>query len=244
MAANDELDIPDELYNFYDDLGAIEDDVFVGFTVNGELYYAPTVDNKTWVNYNDILDGPEIEFTSDMEESEYTVDYEGEDVKVDGYIFGIPVECDEDTLKGLFTTTDGEFVDPDLIVVESPSEDGCGTGTKVFIFNESEEIIAAYVIVYRGDIDGSAAVDDDDRDALKLQLSGAADPWNAEIEGVPKYIAGDVDGSFELDDDDLFYLKWHLSGKTTPDTLNNYNWVDLWQPGGNGEMYELYPMDE
>ncbi len=66
-----------------------------------------------------------------------------------------------------------------------------GTGSVVRVYSEStDELLAEYIIIIYGDVDGNAKIDSDDCDAVSLSLAGENDP----LDGVYK-LAANVFGS-------------------------------------------------
>ena len=129
----------------------------------------------------------------------------------DGCVYGFPAQT---TAPDVSFYTDRLQVENGMIEVENSPYDqnGYGSGAKIYVFDQTHELIATYVIVIAGDVTGDGLVTNDDyaacRDAaLGNSVYGPGD--NA------RFAANDVNNDGVLDALDVRQVKLLLQGKST-----------------------------
>ena len=133
---------------------------------------------------------------------------------IDGYIVGLGVGISDYEIDYVFNPA----TRVNTTVEIEMSEGGFGTGTLVLVKNETTgEILAAYQVVVRGDVNGDTYIDSSDADLInadgaymsdwKYNSDGSNSSYNAvaaDVSGDAWYDIGDVDiilqmGSYQCD---------------------------------------------
>lgn len=127
------------------------------------------------------------------------VDREHHDGEYAGYLYGItPGESVEEVFRATGGTL--EYVANDKGVTN-------GTGAIVQVMND-KEVVAKYVVIIFGDVNGDGAVDAEDRLLLTQDIGGAS-----ELSGAFDF-AGNVNGDDSTDADDRLLLTQAVGGST------------------------------
>ncbi len=214
--------------------------IFMGYTEQDELFWYPTIDKVTMFKYAPIVDEYYgiADSPADVNFDEYvlwpTVDYNGAEINVNGYIFGISPESTEADIKALFSNLENCAVV--IKGVENSGSTGYGTGTVVFITNtDKTEVKEAYILVYRSDLTGDGKYDSDDKQKYNLQMAKMIlleeDPSTLAF-----LMAADVNGDLKISAEDQTCIMY----KNAKKSRNGVSYIDIWQPAGNLHMNE-YP---
>lgn len=140
--------------------------------------------------------------------TQYNEDDSGVGTPCDGFIYGVEATELGETIDTVF-----EVVNGTMEIVPSYLEGGsdCGTGATVLVKDSSDNVVATYVFVLFGDINGDGAVDS--TDAMIAELH---DAWCYEFgpDGMRIYdnamlIAGDVNGDGAIDSTDAMVAELH-----------------------------------
>lgn len=119
----------------------------------------------------------------DDSKTEYGVDYNA----CDGYIYGIEPESGESIDAVFEVIGDGE-----MEVIPNEAGSDCGTGTLVNVLDLDGNVVATYVLIIFGDIDGDGQITSfDGSDAI--DHDGYAYGENLRIEAPEVIFAGDID---------------------------------------------------
>lgn len=129
----------------------------------------------------------------------------------DGCVYGFPAQT---VAPNASFYTDRLQVENGMIEIENSPycQNGYGSGSKIYVYDMTHELIATYVVVIAGDVTGDGLVTSDDyntcRDAaLDESVYGPGD--NA------RFAANDVNGDGVLDALDVRQVKLLLQGKST-----------------------------
>lgn len=138
--------------------------------------------------------------------------------KVDGLIYGVETSGDVDdgtdnydqTIADVFEVKNGT-----MNIVKNDVNSTCGTGTKVQVLDKTGNVVATYVLVIFGDVNGDGKINNNDASIVKLHNLGYyddGDDGDGEITDSVKLLAGDVDGDRRVNNNDASYMKMHNIG--------------------------------
>ena len=134
-------------------------------------------------------------------------DLQGNATEVTGYIYGVEPERGE-TVEDLFEVTG----DGSIAVVANDAGSDCGTGTLVNVLDADGNVVATYVLIIFGDVDGDGQITGDD--ALSMEYSAAfmLDTASSTYEDCPQiWFAGDLDGDGAITGDDAVIAEFHAA---------------------------------
>lgn len=154
-------------------------------------------------------------------------DLEGNTTEVTGYIYGVEPERSE-TVEDIFEVTG----DGSIEVVANDAGSDCGTGTLVNVLDADGNVVATYVLIIFGDIDGDGSITVDD--ALAMEYSGAymLDTASSTYEDCPQlWFAGDLNGDGTITVDDAVIAEFHAA----------YSYEDSAE--GDGRFYQSNIID-
>ena len=151
-----------------------------------------------YMTYNGLCDP----YSPWIEESRELLEYVGGVVLEDqdsydltGIIFGIP----EGGIGGFEEVVNADTLENATVELVANAADAYSTGSLLVIKNaETEEVIAIYMLVLRGDVDGSGEINVEDQVGLDNFLEYAED-WTGEEALKYKYFGADVNYDFEAD---------------------------------------------
>lgn len=178
----------------------------------GIYQYAPVIDEETcWL---DNIGGLTVgEYTEDAEFA-----FAGE--SVDYIIYGISEDMSEDDIGSIFAECEGYEISYD-----ANDWGAFSTGSYIYLIPEDEdEDVVIFMLVLRGDTDGSGLIEDADVVEIQMYIAGVDDYiWDDPDCPTRHFItAGDVDGSGDVNDDDTVELQMFFAGNS-----------DIYQPLGN-----------
>ena len=151
-----------------------------------------------YMTYNGLCDP----YSPWIEESRALLDYVGGVVLEDqnsydltGIIFGIP----EGGIGGFEEVVNADTLENTTVELLPNAAGNNSTGSLLVVKNaETEEVIAIYMLVLRGDVDGSGEINVEDQVGLDNFLEYAED-WTGEEALKYKYFGADVNYDFEAD---------------------------------------------
>lgn len=128
------------------------------------------------------------------------------DATFTGYIYGVEPEAGE-TIDAVFEVVGDGYMS--IVATEAGSE--AGTGTVVEVYDNSDNLVASYVLVIFGDVNGDGLVDTSDSYDIELH-----DAWMypSETDGMRmdlayQAFAGDVNCDTMLDTSDSYDIELH-----------------------------------
>lgn len=146
------------------------------------------------------------------------VDSDGTSYTVDGYIYGVEPENYE-AITDVFEVKNGT-----MEIVNNAYGSDCGTGTLVKVKDKSGSVVAKYVLIIFGDVDGDGQITGED--ALTMIYSDAymLEQYSTyNLEAVPQlWFAGDLDGDSYISGEDALSAIYH----------------DAWMYGTTYRMYQ------
>ena len=156
------------------------------------------ITNADYMTYNGLCDP----YSPWIEEGRELLDYVGGVVLEDqnsydltGIIFGIP----EGGISGFEEVVNADTLENATVELLPNAAGAYSTGSLLVIKNaETEEVIAIYMLVLRGDVDGSGEINVEDQVGLDNFLEYAED-WTGEEALKYKYFGADVNYDFEAD---------------------------------------------
>lgn len=134
-------------------------------------------------------------------------DADGNIVEVNGYIYGVEPERGE-TVEDLFEVTG----DGSIAVVANDAGSDCGTGTLVNVLDADGNVVATYVLIIFGDIDGDGQITVDDAASMEYSAAYMLETASGTYEDCPQlWFAGDLDGDGAVTVDDAAIAEFHAA---------------------------------
>ena len=134
-------------------------------------------------------------------------DADGNIVEVNGYIYGVEPERGE-TVEDLFEVTG----DGSIGVVANDAGSDCGTGTLVNVLDADGNVVATYVLIIFGDIDGDGQITVDDAASMEYSAAYMLETASGTYEDCPQlWFAGDLDGDGAVTVDDAAIAEFHAA---------------------------------
>ena len=134
-------------------------------------------------------------------------DLEGNTTEVTGYIYGVEPERSE-TVEDIFEVTG----DGSIEVVANDAGSECGTGTLVNVLDTDGNVVATYVLIIFGDVDGDGSITGDDALAMEYSAAFMLDTASSTYEDCPQlWFAGDMDGDGSITGDDAAIAESHAA---------------------------------
>lgn len=138
--------------------------------------------------------------------------------KVDGLLYGVETSKDVDdgtdnvnqTITDVFKVENGT-----MNIVANDVNSKCGTGTKVQVLDNSGKVVATYVLVIFGDINGDGRINNIDSNAATINNIGYyddGDDGDGEITDTVKLLAADVNGDGRVNNIDSNLMTMHNVG--------------------------------
>ncbi len=130
----------------------------------------------------------------------------GEEAYVDGYLYGLDIDNNGDTVETVFGVENGSL----NIIANSVGSD-CGTGTIVQVLDTEGNVFSEYCLIIFGDVDGTGEADIEDATAIELHFSYMYGPEGEGRLADHQIFAADVDMSTEADIEDATIIELHFS---------------------------------
>lgn len=141
---------------------------------------------------------------------------DGTEYTVSGLLYGVEVCYVEDengngidaqAVTDVFAAKNGS-----LNVIQNEVGSTCGTGTKVQLLDKGGNVVATYILVIFGDIDGNGEIDTIDSGLMELHASGIYDEDDGQITDTVVMLAADIDCNDEIDTVDSGIIELHAGG--------------------------------
>lgn len=138
---------------------------------------------------------------------------DGTEYTVDGLIYGVEIcdvededgnETSQQTIEDVFEVKDGTM---NIVANEAGSD--CGTGTIVEVLDADENVVATYILVIFGDLDGDGEVTSLDATLAETHEILIYDEDDGEITDTVVLFAADVDGDEEVTSLDATSVSTH-----------------------------------
>lgn len=128
---------------------------------------------------------------------------DGTKYTVDGLLYGVEVVDIGETIADVFDVKNGT-----MNVVENDAGSDCGTGAKVEVLDDSGEVVATYIFILFGDIDGDGEIGSGDS-ALVEAHDGYSYDEDGRIDDSIVLFAGDLDADEEVGSGDAALIEAH-----------------------------------
>lgn len=129
---------------------------------------------------------------------------DGTEYTVDGLLYGVEVVDIGEGIADVFEVENGT-----MNIVENDAGSDCGTGAKVQVLDNSGEVVATYVFILFGDLDGDGDIGSGDSALVEAHDGYSYDEDDGRIGDSIILLAGDLDADEEVGSGDAALIEAH-----------------------------------